>query len=78
MINTLDVKEYLNSFINQDETPRNLVDTLEALMNIKKVVNDRILKVDKDLDFIKKIFRRHDEKQSKTKKPKLAKGAAHF
>jgi hypothetical protein len=78
MINTLDVKEYLNSFINQDETPRNLVDTLEALMNIKKVVNDRILKIDKDVDFIKKIFGRHDEKQSKTQKPKLAKGAAHF
>ena len=55
-----------------------MVETLAALINIRTVVNDRILKVDKDLDFMRKMFGRHDEKQGKAKKQKLAKGAAYF
>jgi hypothetical protein len=78
MINTFDVKLYLNSFLNQDDTPKNLVETLAALINIRTVVNDRIMKVDKDLDFIRKMFGRHDKKQGNAKMKKLTKGAAYF
>ena len=39
-------------------------------------MNDRLLKVDKDLDFIRKLFARHDERQGKAKRDKLAKGLA--
>ena len=78
MINTFDVKQYLNSFLNQDDISKNLVETLAALINIRTVVNDRIMKVDKDLDFIRKMFGRHDKKQGKAKIKKLTKGAAYF
>jgi hypothetical protein len=45
---------------------------------MKSAVNDRLLKVDKDFDVIRKMFTRHDERQGKAKQQKLAKGAAFF
>jgi hypothetical protein len=78
MINAFDVKQYLNSFLKQDDIPKNLVETLASLFNIRMVVNDRIMKVNKDLDFIRNMFGRHDEKQEKAKKQKFSKGSAYF
>jgi hypothetical protein len=45
---------------------------------MRSAVNDRLFKVDKDLDVISKMFARHDERQGKAKQQKLAKGAAFF
>ena len=41
-------------------------------------MNDRLLKVDKDLNFIRKLFGRHNERQQKTKREKLSKGVDFF
>ena len=45
---------------------------------MRSVVNDRLLKVEKDLDVLRKIFGRHDEQQQKNKRQMLNKGAAFF
>ncbi len=63
MVNVFDVKEYLKSFLKQDGTPKNLLETLSDLQKVRSCVNDRLLKVDKDLDFIRKLFGRHEERQ---------------
>ena len=78
MVNTFDVKNALQSFLDQDDTPKNLLETLSALQKMRSVVNDRLLKVDKDLDFIKKTFTRHDERQQKAKRDKLTQGVDFF
>jgi len=41
-------------------------------------VNERLLKVDKDLDFLRKLFSRYDERQQKAKRDKLSKGVDFF
>ena len=68
MVSAFDVKEFLQSFLKQDGTSKKLLETLSALQKVRTVVNDRLLKVDKDLDFIRKIFGRHDERQQKAKR----------
>ena len=45
---------------------------------MRTAVNNRLLKVDKDFDVIRKMFARHDEKQGKAKQQKLVKGAAFY
>ena len=45
---------------------------------MRSVVNDRLLKVNKDLDVLRKIFSRHDEQLQKGKQQMLNKGAAFF
>jgi hypothetical protein len=67
MVNVLDVKETLQKFIRLDDTPKNLVETLKKLTKMRSVVNDRLLKVDKDLAVLRKIFAQHDEQQQKCK-----------
>ncbi len=42
------------------------------------MVNVNVMKVDKDLDVLRKMFARHDERQGKAKQQKLIKGAAFF
>jgi hypothetical protein len=68
MVSAFDVKEFLQSFLKQDGTPKKLLETLSDLQKVRTVVNDRLLKVDKDLDFIRKIFGRHNERQQKAKR----------
>ena len=41
-------------------------------------MNDKLLKVDKDLDFIRKIFGGYYERQQKAKRNKLSKGVDFF
>ncbi len=78
MVKAVDVKETLHSFINNNDPPKKLLETLSSLTKIRSVVDDRLLKVDRDLDFIRNIFARHDERQGKGKRQKLTKGVAFF
>ena len=72
------MKYFLESFVNQDDTSIILSDTLYTLIEIRYAVNDRLLKVDRDLDVIRNMLVRDKERQGKAKQQKLANGATFF
>ncbi len=56
MVSVIDVKDMLHKFLKQDDTDKNLLETLNALTRLRAKVNNRLLKVDKELEVIRKIF----------------------
>ena len=65
MVNVIEVKKMLHKFLNQDDTNKNLLETLNALTRLRAKINTRLSKVDKELDVIRKIFVQHEELQQK-------------
>ncbi len=44
----MEMKEVLLAYLDNDEDPESLLETLKDLKNIRKIVNNRLMKVDKD------------------------------
>ena len=65
-------------FLSQDDTPAHLMVTYNELKELKSLVTDRFAKVKKDLNAVKRIFARYDERQLKCKRAPLKKEAHLF
>jgi hypothetical protein len=64
--------------VNPDDISRKLFDSLYTFTKMRASVNDRLFKVERDLNVVRKIFVRDNERQGKAKQQKLARYAAFF
>jgi hypothetical protein len=72
------MKHSILGFLGQDDTADHLMVTQSELKQLKSLVTDRFQKVNKDLNAVKRIFARFEDRQLKGKQPPLKKGARFF
>ena len=65
-------------FLQQDETPTHLVESLAALQKIKGIVDDRARRINKELAVMLRHLCDYEKKQQKSSGLTLKKGAGFF
>lgn len=75
---TQGLKQAINDFLNNNEAAAPLIETETAVNATTKVAKESLKRVQEELNNIKSILAKHNERQQQANRPGLSKGAEFF